>query len=97
MYKYRIVLYWRDEDSVFIAVVPELPGCMAHGDTQEEALRNVGDAIGLWIDTAREFGESVPEPKRTSNSRSHERPYRGEAPSSSHSSEATTVGFPCRC
>ena len=62
MYKYRIILYWSEEDSVFIADVPELPGCMAHGDTQEEALRNVNDAIGLWIDTAREFGNPVPEP-----------------------------------
>lgn len=62
VYKYRIILYWSEEDSVFIADVPELPGCMAHGDTQEEALRNVNDAIGLWIDTAREFGNPVPEP-----------------------------------
>lgn len=63
MYKFRIILYWSEEDSVFIADVPELPGCMAHGDTQEEALRNVNDAIGLWLDTAREFGEPVPEAK----------------------------------
>ena len=61
MYKYRIIIYWSEEDSAFIADVPELPGCMAHGDTQEEALRNVNDAIGLWIDTAREFANPVPE------------------------------------
>lgn len=63
MYKYRIILYWSYEDDVFIAEVPELPECMAHGDTQEQALLNVNDAMGLWIDTAREFGEPVPEPK----------------------------------
>ena len=63
MYKYRIILYWSEEDSVFIANVPELPGCMAHGYTQEEALHNVNDAIGLWLDTARDFGDAVPEPK----------------------------------
>ncbi len=63
MYKYRIILYWSEEDSAFIADVPELPGCMAHGETQEEALRNVNDAIGLWIDTARELGNPVPEPR----------------------------------
>ncbi len=63
MYKYVIILYWSEEDSVFIADVPELPGCMAHGDTQQDALHNVNDAIGLWIDTAREFGNPVPEPK----------------------------------
>ena len=63
MYKYRIILYWSYEDDVFIAEVPELPGCMAHGDTQEQALLNVNDAMGLWIDTAREFGNPVPKPK----------------------------------
>ena len=63
MHKYEIILYWRDEDQVFIAEVPELPGCMAHGKTQEEALKNVQEAIELWIDTAREFGDTIPEPK----------------------------------
>ena len=63
MFKYEIILYWSNEDEIFIAEVPELPGCMAHGDTQEEALRNVNDAMGLWIDTAKEFGNPVPEPK----------------------------------
>ena len=51
------------EDEVFIAEVPEFPGCMAHGDTQEEALRHVNDAMGLWVDTARKVGNPVPEPK----------------------------------
>lgn len=63
MYKYEIVLYWSNEDSAFVAEVPELPGCMAHGHSQVEALKNVNDAIELWIDTAREFGDVVPEPK----------------------------------
>ena len=63
MYKYEIILYWSNEDDVFVAEVPELPGCMAHGATHEEALRNVNDAMGLWIDTAKEFGDPVPEPK----------------------------------
>ena len=36
---------------------------MAHGDTQEVALQNVNEAIALWIDTAREFGDPIPEPK----------------------------------
>lgn len=62
-HKYEIILYWSAEDSVFVAEVPELPGCMAHGDTQEAALANVLDAIQLWIDTALEFGDPVPEPK----------------------------------
>ncbi len=63
MNKYEIIIYWSNEDNVFVADVPELPGCMAHGSTQEEALSNIKDAIQLWIDTAREFGDSVPEPK----------------------------------
>ncbi len=62
MYRYEIILYWSNEDGVFVAEAPELPGCMAHGDTQEEALRNINDAMGLWIETAREFGDPVPEP-----------------------------------
>ena len=46
-----------------MAEVPELPGCMAHGNTYEEAVKNVQDAIQLWIDTAKEFGDPIPEPK----------------------------------
>ncbi len=63
MYKYEIILYWSNEDDAFVAEVPELPGCMAHGDTQESTLKNVNQAIALWIDTAKEFGDPIPEPK----------------------------------
>lgn len=63
MHKYEIIIYWSSEDQVFIAEVPELAGCMAHGSTQEAALANANEAIQLWIDTAREFGDPVPEPK----------------------------------
>ncbi len=63
MHKYEIIIYWSREDQVFVAEVPELPGCVAHGNTQQEALSSVGEAIGLWIDTAREFGDPVPEAK----------------------------------
>ena len=63
MYKYKIILYWSNNDDAFVAEVPELPGCMAHGDTQESALKNVNQAIALWIDTAKEFGDPIPEPK----------------------------------
>ena len=61
MHKFEII--WSDEDRAFVAEVPELPGCMAHGDSQEAALKNVNDAMQLWIDTAKEFGDSIPEPK----------------------------------
>ena len=63
MERYEIILYWSNEDAVFIAEVPELPGCMAHGDTQEEALANIKEAMHLWIATAREFGDHIPEPR----------------------------------
>ncbi len=63
VHKYEIILYWSNEDRVFIAEVPELPGCMAHGNTQQEALAHANEAIQLWIDTAKEFGDPVPEPK----------------------------------
>lgn len=62
MKKYETIIYWSNEDQVFVADVPQLPGCMAHGNTQEEALKNVNEAIQLWMDTAREFGDPVPEP-----------------------------------
>ena len=63
MYKYEVILYWSNADDAFVAEVPELPGCMAHGDTQEAALRHANEAMALWIDTAREFGDPIPEPK----------------------------------
>lgn len=61
--KYEVILYWSNEDQAFVAEVPELPGCMAHGYSQESALASSKKAIQLWIDTAKEFGDPVPEPK----------------------------------
>jgi predicted RNase H-like HicB family nuclease len=61
--RYELIIYSSAEDDVFVADVPELPGCSAHGATQELALANAQEAIGLWIETAREFGDPVPEPK----------------------------------
>ena len=63
MDKYEIIIYWSDADQAFIAEVPELPGCMAHGDSHLTALTNVRDAMDLWIKTATEFGDPVPAPK----------------------------------
>ena len=60
--KYEVILYWSDEDHSYVGEVPQLPGCMAHGETQSEALENVNEAIELWIDTAKEFGDPIPEP-----------------------------------
>lgn len=61
--KYEIIIYWSEEDSAFIAEVPELPGCMADGQTHREALANVEVVIQEWIDTSRELGREIPEPR----------------------------------
>lgn len=63
MFKYEVIIYWSREDQVFVAEVPELPGCMAHGNSQQEALTKANEAIQLWIETAQEFGDPIPEPK----------------------------------
>lgn len=63
MHKYEIIIYWSNEDRAFVAEVPELPGCMAHGDTQAAALENANDAMQLWLDAAKDFGRPIPEPK----------------------------------
>ena len=63
MNKYEIIIYWSDEDEAFVAAVPELPGCAAHGSTEEAALASAKEATSLWIETAQEFGDPVPEPK----------------------------------
>jgi len=61
--RYEIIIYWSDEDKSFIADVPELPGCMAHGDTYESALDSIKSAMNLWINTAKEFNDLIPQPK----------------------------------
>lgn len=61
--KYEIIIYWSQKDKAFIAEVPELPGCMADGDTYQEALANAEVVIKQWIETAQELGRSIPEAK----------------------------------
>ncbi len=63
MLKYEIIIYWSNVDDVYVADVPELPGCMAHGDTYEEALKSITEAMDFWIEVAQERKEKVPEPK----------------------------------
>lgn len=63
MTKYEIILYWSDEDGAFVAEVPELPGCAADGSTRQDALAAVEIVISEWLETARELGRPVPEPK----------------------------------
>lgn len=63
MNNYEIIMYWDKTDNCFIAEIPELSGCIAHGNTEFEALENIRQAKELWIKTAREFGDKIPEPK----------------------------------
>jgi predicted RNase H-like HicB family nuclease len=62
--QYEIVLAWSEEDSAFVAHVPDLPGCAAHGATYEEALAQIKEAAALWLDVAREEGQAIPQPTR---------------------------------
>ena len=63
MCEYEVKLHWSKDDGVFVAEAPELPGCMAHGETEEAAREQIGQAMELWLDTAREFGDPIPEPE----------------------------------
>lgn len=64
MLRYKIILYWSEEDRAFIAEVPELPGCAADGETYQEALHNIEIIMQEWIETAKELGRSIPEPRQ---------------------------------
>ncbi len=63
MHKYELVVTWSPEDDAFVVDVPELPGCMAHGDTPAEAVANAQDAISLWLDVATDMGRPIPTPR----------------------------------
>jgi predicted RNase H-like HicB family nuclease len=63
MTRYEVIIYWSEEDKAFIAEVPELPGCAADGTTHQEALANVEVVIREWIETAKQLGRPIPEPK----------------------------------
>ena len=61
--KYKMIIYWSKEDDCFVVEVPELPGCMADGRSYQEAASNAELIIQEWIDTARDAGRPIPEPK----------------------------------
>ena len=63
MYKYEVIIYWREDDQAFLAEVPELPGCMADGATHAEALANAQTAITEWIETAQDLNREIPVPR----------------------------------
>jgi predicted RNase H-like HicB family nuclease len=53
-----------EEGGGFAAIVPDLAGCMSDGETPEEALANVRDAIAVWIEAARDLNRPIPRPSR---------------------------------
>ena len=61
--KYEIIIFWSEEDNAYVAEVPELPGCMADGNTYQEALSNAERVIEEWIETALELGRPIPRPR----------------------------------
>ncbi len=63
MIKYEMVVHWSEDDAAYIVEVPELPGCMADGQTYGEAVENAQKVIEEWIEVAEELGRPVPEPK----------------------------------
>ena len=60
---YEIIIYWSEDDGAFVAEVPELPGCMADGGTYQEAVANVEVIIKEWVQTAKELGRPIPQPR----------------------------------
>ena len=63
MHKYELVVTWSPEDDAFVVDVPELPGCMAHGDTPADAVAHAQDAISLWLEVATDMGRPIPVPR----------------------------------
>ena len=61
--RYELIIYWSKDDSSFVVEVPELPGCMADGQTYAEAVANAEKIIDEWIETARKLGRPIPEPR----------------------------------
>jgi predicted RNase H-like HicB family nuclease len=60
---YEMIIWWSAEDEAYVVDVPELPGCMAHGATRQEAIKNTEDAIKFWIKTAKDDGQEIPQPR----------------------------------
>ena len=60
---YEMIVWWSDEDDAYVVEVPELPGCMAHGKSRQEAIQNAEDAISLWVKTAEEDRLEIPKPR----------------------------------
>ncbi len=65
MSKYSVFMYYDEEDQIYVASVPELQGCMAHGETREEALKEIEIAENLWLKSAKDMNIEIPEPLKS--------------------------------
>ena len=63
MHKYELIIYWSEEEQRYLVEVPELPGCMADGETYQDAIKNAEIVISEWIETAQGAGREIPQPK----------------------------------
>jgi len=63
MIRYEMIIYWSYDDQAFVVEVPELPGCMADGETYQQAVANAEIIIQEWIETAKALGRPIPQPK----------------------------------
>ncbi len=72
---YAIEIFYSEEDEGFIAIVPELPGCSAFGETEERTLQEVKIAMPLWLEAAREIGRAISVPQKRSLLASHQNAY----------------------
>jgi len=61
--RYELIIYWSKDDNSFVVEVPELPGCMADGQSYAEAVKKAEEIIDEWIETARKLGRLIPEPR----------------------------------
>ena len=64
VHRYQILVAWSPEDSVFVAQVPDLPGCIAHGRSEQKAFENAKSAIELYLEGLSESGDAIPEPRQ---------------------------------
>ncbi len=60
---YSLLIQWDDEDKIYVVSVPELPGARTHGKTYEEAIKNAHEVIELWLETAKDLGWDIPQPR----------------------------------
>ena len=63
MYRYELIIFWSEEDQRYLVEVPELPGCMADGETYQEAIKTAETVISEWIETAQSLSREIPQPK----------------------------------